>query len=62
MSEPNKSQTIPRKVCLADFFTDEDGPISQYTENKHNKNYSNNDNFLIAKNQREFGHRKRIKP
>ena len=33
--------------------------ISQ--NNKHNQNYSHNDND-VQKNQQEFGHKKRIKP
>jgi hypothetical protein len=45
--------TFSRKACLSDFF---DTPI----QNKHTQ--SQNDSNTIAKNQQEFGHRKRIKP
>jgi ubiquitin C-terminal hydrolase len=31
-------------------------------QNKHCKNHLQNDNIMIAKNQKEYGHRKRIKP
>ena len=54
-------RAFSRKACLADFFDDDD-TRSQYTQNKHNQYYSQNDNVVIAKNQQEFGHRKRIKP
>jgi hypothetical protein len=56
MSEPN---ILPRKVCLADFFPNVEEINNQ---NKHCKNHLQNDNIMIAKNQKEFGHRKRIKP
>jgi len=59
MSEIPCTQTFSRRACLADFL-DEDDKNTQTSKNKYNKNYSNNDN--IAKNQQEFGHRKRIKP
>ena len=59
MPEQKLPQTFSRKACLADFF-DEDEDIP--TQNNYNKNYSNNDTIKIAKNQQEFGHRKRIKP
>ena len=59
MSETPITQTFSRRACLADFL-DEDDKNAQTSKNKYNKNYSNNDN--IAKNQQEFGHRKRIKP
>jgi len=49
MSTPS----ISRKASLADFLIEED-------VKKYNKTHSHNDN--IAKNQQEFGHRKRIKP
>lgn len=55
-----KTQTFSRPVCLADFF-DED--TTQNAKQKYNKNYSHNDDKnIIAKNQQEFGQRKRIKP
>ena len=59
MSETPITQTFSRRACLDDFL-DEDDKNAQTSKNKYNKNYSNNDN--IAKNQQEFGHRKRIKP
>jgi hypothetical protein len=31
-------------------------------QNKYCKNHLQNDNIVIAKNQKEYGHRKRIKP
>ena len=50
---PEKS--FSRVACLKDFF-------GQYNDNdKCNKNYVQND-IHIAKNQQEFGNRKRIKP
>ena len=57
---PTPSQTFSRRVRLEDFLDEDETPS---TKNKHNKNYShNNDTDTIAKNQQEFGHRKRIKP
>lgn len=50
-----------RKACLDDFF-DEGDVISPTQNNKHNKNHSRNENDTVAKNQQEFGHKKRIKP
>jgi len=55
MSETDTSEPLPRKLRMEDFLSESE-PI-----NKYNKNYSQNDN-IISKNQREFGHRKRIKP
>ena len=52
-----------RKVYLEDFNDDSDDSRDkcyQDTKHKYNKNHSQNDN--IAKNQQEFGHKKRIKP
>jgi len=58
MSEPNKA----RKASLEDFFIEEDGTNSfAQHANKINKNYTPNE-VVIQKNQREFGHKKRIKP
>lgn len=53
-----------RKACLADFLDDDEDEDSNFTphKNKYNKQYSQNDSVVIAKNQQEFGHRKRIKP
>jgi hypothetical protein len=54
-SEPDTCQPLSHKLCMKDFLS-ESQPIKN-----HNKNYSQND-IIILKNQREFGHRKRIKP
>lgn len=54
-------QSFSRKVCIADFFDDDDDTPMQCNQNKYNKKHSQND-VVIAKNQQEFGHRKRIKP
>jgi len=53
-----QENTFSRKATLEDFLDDGE-TINQ--NNKHNKNYSHNDNN-IEKNQQEFGHKKRIKP
>jgi len=53
MSDTPSNNTFSRKASLSDFF---DTPI----QNKHTQ--SQNDSNTIAKNQQEFGHRKRIKP
>ena len=58
----NTTQTFTRRACLADFFDEDEDKNTQNTKNKHNKNYSHNDSIIIAKNQQEFGQRKRIKP
>lgn len=42
----------PRRACISDFLED--------TCSHKNNHYSQNDN--VAKNQQEFGHKKRIKP
>lgn len=62
MVETSVPQTKPfsRPVCLEDFL-DDDEKITYQTNNKH-KNYSHKEDTIIAKNQQEFGHRKRIKP
>jgi hypothetical protein len=54
MSEP-----VYRNARLEDFF-EEGEVITPSQNNKHNRNHSRNDS--IAKNQQEFGHKKRIKP
>ena len=59
MPGPAAPQTFSRRACLADFFDEDDDIPTQQTYNNH---YSHNDNVVIAKNQQEFGHRKRIKP
>jgi hypothetical protein len=56
-------QSFSRKACLADFLDDDnDDDMNSHYSNKHNKHYSHKDDVFIAKNQQEFGHRKRIKP
>ncbi len=65
MSEQAK---IPfsRKATLSDFFDDVDDTNNSNNNNNNqnnkNNNYSHNDTNTIAKNQQEFGNRKRIKP
>lgn len=60
ISEP-KLNTKSRRVYLEDFNDDDcDDRNNQDTKNKYHKNHSYNDS--IAKNQQEFGHKKRIKP
>lgn len=54
MSEP-----VYRKARLEDFF--DEGEVIAPSKN-NNRNHSRNDNATIAKNQEEFGHKKRIKP
>jgi hypothetical protein len=59
MSEIPDVQVLPsfsRRARLEDFL---DGNNTS-TSYKHNNTNSHNDN--IAKNQQEFGHKKRIKP
>ena len=60
ITEP-KIKPACRKIYLEDF-NDSDSDDNDCKDNKHkyHKNYSQNDN--IAKNQQEFGHKKRIKP
>ena len=64
MSEQSK---IPfsRKAKLSDFFDDTDDTNNNQNNQNHknnNNNNSHNDTNTIAKNQQEFGNRKRIKP
>jgi hypothetical protein len=54
MSEP---RTFSRKACLADFIDD-----NKAQSTRNNNKYSHDDTNTIAKNQQEFGHKKRIKP
>jgi hypothetical protein len=54
-NEPDTNEILPRKLRIEDFISESE-PI-----NKYDKNYSQHDN-VISKNQRDFGHRKRIKP
>jgi hypothetical protein len=59
MSE-NLPKTIQfsRPACFEDFF----GETNKNTQTKYDTNYLQNDKNSIAKNQQEFGNRKRIKP
>lgn len=58
-----QTKTFSRRVCLEDFLDDEDDKNTSHTNNKYNKKYSQKeDTIIIAKNQQEFGQRKRIKP
>ena len=54
--------SFARKATLEDFLNDTDDTIGQSIHNNQNKYNSYNDNEFIAKNQQEYGHRKRIKP
>jgi hypothetical protein len=53
-SDESIPKTVSRRARLEDFFGDD----------AHQKNYNQNNsqNDFIAKNQQEFGHKKRIKP
>jgi hypothetical protein len=55
----NNNQSFYRRARLEDFFGEDE---DKNTSNKYDKNYSHSHNDNIAKNQQEFGHRKRIKP
>jgi hypothetical protein len=55
MSETDTIESLPRKLRMEDFLSESE------PTNKYDRNYSQNDN-TISKNQREFGHKKRIKP
>ena len=56
------TKSFVRKATLEDFLNDTDDTIGQTIHNNQNKYNSYNDNEFIAKNQQEYGHRKRIKP
>jgi len=60
-SEP-QSKPFSRRVCLEDFLDDDEKTTSHTNTNHKHKNYSHKEDIIIAKNQQEFGHRKRIKP
>jgi len=63
----NNSKTLPKetleekkkRIALLEVFFDID---NKNTQNKYNKNNTQNDTNTVEKNQKEFGHRKRIKP
>jgi hypothetical protein len=68
IQNPISSQTYSRSVRLEDFL-DSDGSddTDNKDANKNSKNKNNNYNYnkydnTISKNQKEFGHRMRIKP
>lgn len=50
---------VYRRARLEDFL---DEGEDNSCKNKNYKNYSHNESDTISKNQKEFGHRKRIKP
>jgi len=54
-STNDDSQTFSRRARLEDFLD-----CNDTRDNYKNNNNTHNDN--IAKNQQEFGHKKRIKP
>ena len=54
-NEPHTNEVLPRKLRIEDFLFENEG------KNKYDNHYSQND-YVISKNQRDYGHRKRIKP
>jgi hypothetical protein len=56
-----QENTFFRKATLEDFLNDGETINQNNKTNKDNKNQSYNDNN-IEKNQKEFGHKKKIKP
>jgi len=57
------TKSFTRKAILEDFFGDDDDIVGQSIHNNHDKyNSRHSDNDSVAKNQQEYGHRKRIKP
>jgi hypothetical protein len=56
-----QENTFFRKATLEDFLNDGETINQNNKNNKDRKNQSYNDNN-IAKNQQEFGHKKKIKP
>lgn len=62
-TQSTPKQIFSRSVRLEDFLDESDDTNNQSIKNnKYNKNNSYNDTNIIAKNQQEFGHKKRIKP
>lgn len=57
-----KVKSMSRKACLSDFLDDNDAPTDRGTYKNKNDKSKNQNNDSIQKNQKEFGHRKRIKP
>jgi hypothetical protein len=56
MPKTSEPQVVSRKLRLKDFLDDDDQQTPQ-----NNKQYSRNDE-KVAKNQQEYGQKKRIKP
>ena len=56
MPKTSGPPVVSRKLRLEDFLDDDDQQTPQY-----NKQYSRNDE-KVAKNQQEYGQKKRIKP
>lgn len=56
------TKSFTRKSRIEDFFGDYDDTIDPSIQNNQNKYNPHNDNEFVAKNQQEYGHRKRIKP
>lgn len=56
VKDTDKVKVISRKACLSDFLDNVDD------SNDIKKHKSKNNDDSIQKNQKEFGHRKRIKP
>jgi hypothetical protein len=56
-----QENTFFRKATLEDFLNDGETINQNNKNNKDSKNQSYNDNN-IEKNQKEFGHKKKIKP
>jgi hypothetical protein len=54
----NLTQTFSRRARLEDFLDEDD----KNCQNNNRYNNSNKKDDNIAKNQQEFGHKKRIKP
>jgi hypothetical protein len=59
----DKVKITSRKACLSDFLEDNDDMKDRGTnKNTNNDKSKNRNNDSIQKNQKEYGHRKRIKP
>jgi hypothetical protein len=56
--ETISAPTFSRRARLEDFLDDD----NNNTQQKNNRNNNSSYNDTIAKNQQEFGHKKRIKP
>ena len=51
-----------RKAKLSDFFDDSNDNKKETKNNNNNNSSGHDDKDTVAKNQQEFGHKKRIKP